>query len=174
MTEVVQALKLVSETYPLAKIIVGGHSAGAQLAASLLTSDVLSKAPALGKRIVGMYFISGVYDLRPLVNTTINKALKLTPENAEHLSALFNDIHPSWLTVPLKNQVIVGYYDSPEFQRQSTGYYEQLKSQFDTTFWVSQFDDHFTLVEGLASPKSETCKKLKTYLKQFKNVLNLV
>ncbi|CAG7720850.1 unnamed protein product, partial [Allacma fusca] len=49
---------------------------------------------------------------------------------------------------------------------------EQLKSQLETTFWISQFDDHFSIVEELANPASETCTKLKTYLQQFKNVIN--
>ncbi|CAG7786942.1 unnamed protein product, partial [Allacma fusca] len=77
--ELEQALNLVSGTYPSSKIIIGGHSAGGQLVASLLTSEVLKRVPALATQVVGLYFVSGVFDLRPLVPTSINRPLKLTP-----------------------------------------------------------------------------------------------
>lgn len=62
-----------------AKFIVGGHSAGAQLAAQLLHENPKHDQPTIDvKQIVGFILFSGVYDLRPLVSTYINDALKLT------------------------------------------------------------------------------------------------
>lgn len=77
--EVASALKTVISMYPNSKVVVGGHSAGAHLAASLLTGDAVKSLPGLSSRVVGLYLVSGVYDLRPLVNTYVNQPLSLTP-----------------------------------------------------------------------------------------------
>jgi len=48
---------------PRAKIILAGHSAGAQLASSLLHAPSLAKE--IVDAVVGLILISGIYDLRP-------------------------------------------------------------------------------------------------------------
>jgi len=53
-------------------IWLGGHSAGAHLAASMIHPKVNENVG-----INGFILISGVFDLNPLLETTINEALKL-------------------------------------------------------------------------------------------------
>jgi arylformamidase len=66
------------------QVVVAGHSAGAQLAAMLALDQALrGEGP-----IVGFAGVSGVYDLRPLLQTSINADLHLSREEAEEASPL--------------------------------------------------------------------------------------
>jgi len=51
---------------------LGGHSAGAHLASSMIHTEINEN---IG--VKGFILISGVFDLNPLLETSINKALKL-------------------------------------------------------------------------------------------------
>jgi len=64
--------------------------------------------------------------------------------------------------------VIVGAFDSPEFQRQSQQYFEKLRTAFpNTTFWKSETDDHFTLIENLVDEKAICSVKILEFLKKL-------
>jgi arylformamidase len=60
------------------RIVVAGSSAGGYLTAACAADASLD--------LLGMVPISGVFDLRPLVGTSINAALGLTPQDAAQLS----------------------------------------------------------------------------------------
>lgn len=62
------------------RIVVAGSSAGGYLAAACAADDSLA--------IRGFVPISGIYDLRPLVGTSINDALGMTMQEAAQLSSL--------------------------------------------------------------------------------------
>ena len=95
--------------------LVIGHSAGGHLAAAMLATD-WSTVPGVPADLVrASYAISGVFDLPPLVGTSLNDALRLTPEAARAASPLF------W-PPPLKERAFaaaVGGLESEEFLRQS-------------------------------------------------------
>lgn len=66
-----------------ARLSIGGHSAGAHLCAAILAQDWqtyagLEQAPPLA----GATLISGVFDPRPAMYTSLNAQLQLTPEVA--------------------------------------------------------------------------------------------
>lgn len=63
------------------QVHISGHSAGGHLAACLLTRD-------LDIRIKSCVAISGLYDLKPLVNTSMNQDIGLSDEDAVRLSPL--------------------------------------------------------------------------------------
>jgi arylformamidase len=67
-----------------ARVVVSGHSAGGQLAAML----ALDQAERGQGRIVGLVGVSGAFDLRPLLKTSINRDLTLSAEEAEEESPL--------------------------------------------------------------------------------------
>jgi len=95
--------------------LVGGHSAGGHLAATLAATDwAVRGAHDLG--FVGVLPSSGVFDLPPLLGTTLNVALALDCPEAMRLSALY-------LAPPKRLRVIaaVGGAESAEFLRQSQG-----------------------------------------------------
>jgi len=80
--EVSLAFKKAVIQFPNAKFIVGGHSAGANMAAQLVfhTDPKELNFTSDGHfQLVGAFLVSGIYDLRELVHTTINDALNLSP-----------------------------------------------------------------------------------------------
>ena len=71
-------------------LIVSGHSAGGHLAACMLATDWRAYDASLPPDIViAAYAISGLFDLRPLVGTSINAALHLDDATARAASPLF-------------------------------------------------------------------------------------
>lgn len=98
---------------PAPRIVIAGSSAGAHLAAMLLTLDWCARAPGTPP-FDGAILLSGIYDLRPLVGTYINEALQLDERDAFELSPQYR---------PLRTHVPVtvcwGEHETGEFRRQS-------------------------------------------------------
>jgi len=90
-------------------------------------------------------------------------------EEATALSPLLHtgDIRSEWRKkrIPLQLLVAVGRHDPPEFIKQSAKFCEALITQGfnDTTFWVSEEDDHYTIVESM-SRTSRTSQTLERFL----------
>ncbi|MFN0180491.1 MAG: alpha/beta hydrolase [Gemmatimonadales bacterium] len=61
------------------RLIISGSSAGAHLAAMVLTRVTT---------VTGAVLLSGIYDLAPLIGTYINDAVGITPDQAERLSPI--------------------------------------------------------------------------------------
>ncbi len=96
-------------------LVVSGHSAGGHLAACLLATDWPQFDASLPTDlIVAAFSISGLFDLGPLVETSINKAVGLDPATARAVSPLF------W-KAPARGSLdaIVGENESAEYLRQS-------------------------------------------------------
>ena len=71
-------------------LVVSGHSAGGHLAACMLATDWQAYDASLpGDPVIAAYAISGLFDLGPLVGTSINKALRLDDATARAASPLF-------------------------------------------------------------------------------------
>ncbi len=75
----------VSLGHDARRIVVAGSSAGGYLAVACAADTTLGLA--------GMVPISGIFDLRPLVDTSINQALGMTPSEAAELSDLTHHAH---------------------------------------------------------------------------------
>ncbi len=76
--EIIDSLEYLVKLLPEAKLILSGHSAGGQLAAHLIHTPTKPLSNELYQRIIGFVLISGVFDLRPIVNTYVNLPLKMT------------------------------------------------------------------------------------------------
>jgi arylformamidase len=95
------------------KLAVSGHSAGGYLTAALFATDWTEHGmPATP--FCGGLSISGVFELEPLINTTMNKDIGLDVEEARRLS--LDEACPH-VAAPLV--LAVGEKESPEFHRQS-------------------------------------------------------
>jgi len=95
-------------------LIVSGHSAGGYLTAAMLATDwPVRGLPA--NPFAGGLSISGVFDLRPLLRTSMNELIRLTPNQAADWS-LHTVPEPASHT-PL--ELLVGGDETPEFHRQS-------------------------------------------------------
>ncbi|NTX31833.1 alpha/beta hydrolase [Burkholderia pyrrocinia] len=95
------------------RIIIAGSSAGAHLAAMLLTLDWCAR-PLGAPPFDGAILLSGIYDVRPLVGTYINDALQLDERDAFELSPQYRP-----LRAPVPVTVCWGEHETDEFRRQS-------------------------------------------------------
>jgi arylformamidase len=139
-------------------LIVSGHSAGGHLAACMLATDWKAYDDALPPQLVrAAYAISGLFELEPLVPTSINKALRLDQTTARAASPLF------W-TPPSHGSLdaVVGEAESAEYHRQSRTIVDVWgEAGIATRYGVVPSANHFTAIAPLADPASSMTLRLK-------------
>jgi arylformamidase len=139
-------------------LVVSGHSAGGHLAACMLATDWRGFDASLPEDLVtAAYAISGLFDLRPLVKTSINNALKLDEATAKAMSPLF------WKP-PARGTLdaVVGGNESAEYLRQSRIIVDAWNaSGIATRFATIPDANHFTAIAPLADPNSPMTLRLK-------------
>jgi arylformamidase len=133
------------------RLAVAGHSAGGHLAAAVLATDWTALAPDLPDGMVtGGYAISGLFDLTPMLSTSLNADLRLDAAQVHALSPV------GWpAPVGLTLDAVVGGDESSEFLRQS---------RIITDAWrlggaVTRYEavpgaNHFTVIAPLADAQS--------------------
>ena len=102
VSEIKSAVKYINTRFPKSKLFLCGHSAGAHLCAMMMVSD-WSKDPPVRQAIHGIFLLSGVYDLVPIVNTYVNDVLKLTEESAAQIS-------PQHILMKMSHNICVPYF----------------------------------------------------------------
>ncbi len=134
-------------------IIISGHSAGGHLAARMACSDIALPHADRVRRYVS---ISGVHDLRPLVRTRLNTALKLDTTSAAAESPA--------LKTPRDGVALlawVGADERPEFLRQNDLLGNIWRGAFARTGCVhAKGHHHFSVVGDLAMANSPLTKAL--------------
>ena len=132
------------------RLYVSGHSAGGHLTAMLMCALWPQLDPRLPKDLwKGGLAISGIYDLRPLVDVDfLQQDLRLDPALALRLSPAFL---PTSTRAPVMTSV--GGDESPEFLRQNALLGERWKSAFAGDIAMPG-TNHFSVVDGLAEPSS--------------------
>jgi len=139
-------------------LVISGHSAGGHLAACMLATDWPAYDASLPKDLViAAYAISGLFDLVPLVETSINKALRLDEAAAKAASPLF------WKpAVGGRLDAVVGGNESAEYFRQSQTMVERWgEAGVTTRFGVVSEANHFTAIAPLADPSSPMVQRLR-------------
>jgi arylformamidase len=138
-------------------LVISGHSAGGHLAACMLATDWPAFDASLPEDlVVAAYAISGLFDLRPLVETSINNALRLDDAAARAASPLF------W-NAPLRGTLdaVVGENESPEYFRQSRTIVDLWGAAGVTTrFGVVPGANHFTAIAPLSDARSPMVLRL--------------
>ena len=107
--------------------------------------------------VTAVYSISGLFDLGPLVKTSINNALHLDEAMARAASPLF------W-TAPSRGSLdaVVGERESAEYFRQSQHIVDAWGAAgLATRFGVVPDANHFTAIAPLADPNSPMVLRLK-------------
>jgi arylformamidase len=139
------------------RLVVSGHSAGGQLAACLMATDWRSVDPALPQDLVkAAYTISGLFDLGPLVKTSVNNALGLDEAVAKRASPLFWP-PPSHGSL----DAVVGGDESAEYHRQSRTIVDAWsRARIETRFAEVPGANHFTAIAPLADPNSPMTRRL--------------
>lgn len=132
-------------------MLVYGHSAGGHLAACMVATDWPSLYPKAPTDLVAAgYAISGLFDLAPLLKTSMNQDLKLDGELARRVSPQFWPL-PSGRVF----DTVVGALESSEFRRQSRELAEAWKQNgAQTRFAEIAATNHFTVLDGLTDPQS--------------------
>ncbi|MHA1529304.1 MAG: alpha/beta hydrolase [Alphaproteobacteria bacterium] len=136
-------------------IRLAGHSAGGHLVTRMLCQDA-PLPDAVAARIVSVISISGVHDLRPLINTAINEELKLDRTEAAAESPALLAPRPG---VPVT--CWAGAAERPEFRRQNA-----LLANIWTGFGVATRAllepdrHHFNIIDGLCEPDSPLTEAL--------------
>jgi arylformamidase len=138
-------------------LLMSGHSAGGHLAACMLATDWPAYDASLpADLVVAAYAISGLFDLAPLVETSINKALHLDPATALAVSPLF------W-NAPLRGTLdaVVGELESAEYFRQSRTIVDRWgNAGVATRFGTVPGANHFTAIAPLSDPDSAMVSRL--------------
>ena len=129
------------------RLVLGGHSSGAHLAGSLITTDW----PAFGKPediIKGALLCSGIYDLDPV---SLSKRSAFVTFDEESLDALSPIRHLERIGVPVV--VAYGTEETPEFQRQAREFAAALTARNKAVqLLVGIGYNHFDILESLANP----------------------
>lgn len=154
--EMQQAAAALWQRYGL-PVVATGHSAGGHLAACLLATNWANVEEGLPEQLVpAAYGISGLYNLKPLTETSINGALKLSFDDAERESPLFWPA-PSGLVM----DAVVGGAESEEYFKQSRRIVDVWGlSGVRTRYEEIAGANHFTVIEGLADPESAMTRRI--------------
>ncbi len=164
------------------RIVLAGSSAGAHLAAmaalpgaaamvalpgaaamaALPGAAAMAALPGAGPRVAGVVLVSGLYELEPLVGTSINTALGLTPAAAQAVSPALLELAgfpPS--------AVCWGGIETAEFKRQGRDFAQRLQ-QVNTPCKVFEVPqrNHFDVILDLADAATELGRVTLALLRQ--------
>ncbi len=131
-----------------APVIVAGHSAGGHIAACLLATEA---------HVPTAYAISGLFELAPLIPTSINEKLMLDEAEAAALSPLL------WPAPEGKTlDAIVGADESSEYLRQSAAIVAAWgEDGVATRYEEIESANHFTVIASLEDSNSAMCERLR-------------
>lgn len=123
------------------RIVLAGHSAGAHLAAMVA-------ADPDGTDVAGLVLVSGIYELEPLIGTTVNNRLGLDPDTARRNSPLLMDAAGSPSTL-----VAHGSDETSEFKAQSAAFSHHLEAAGTTVTMLEVAErNHFDVILDLTEP----------------------
>ena len=135
-------------------LVIGGHSAGAHLAACMII-DVMHSG--VSKCLAGALLISGVYDLVPIAQSYVNDLARLTPNEIEALSPV-RYARPSHLPI----MSLVGADEPPAFQVHSDALAAAWTSgRGDFSFQRVDGKDHFDILQCLSEPNGPVFQQLQ-------------
>jgi arylformamidase len=139
---------------PLGNLYISGHSAGGHLTAMAMAALFPTFRPDLPRKVVrGGLAISGVYDLRDIVNVpSVNDDVRLKPAPAEKASPLF---YPPATDAPL--YLAAGGRELAPFIEQQAALAAKWKKIVAAEIPCPN-DHHFSILDGLADPSSALFK----------------
>jgi arylformamidase len=149
------------------RILVYGHSAGGHLAACMTATDWKALAPdAPADLVPAAYAISGVFDLMPLTQISINDDLRLSESEARRVSPLFWQV-PAGRSL----DAVVGALESSEFLRQS----KTIAEAWQQGMVLARYEEvagtnHFTVIDPLASPGSAMTARVAALANSVKDI----
>lgn len=156
LKQVREAVDLVRARNGSVRPVVFGHSAGGHMSACMLSEARASAALA----------ISGLFDLRPLIPTSLNTALDLDENEAAALSPIFWPIPNGSTPGGTVLDCLVGGDESPEFLRQSRMMADHWAGNgVQTRYEALPGLNHFTVLDPLFDPDSAMVKRVAALAK---------
>lgn len=139
-------------------LIAAGHSAGAHLAVELALTAWRARGLA-SEPIAGVLALSGIYDLEPLIATSLNAALRLDPATARAASPIHRASRDP-AGGPLAPAVFaVGAAETAAFVGQNRAMAAAWRAAGGEANVVeSPGDDHFSLIERIGEPTSDLAR----------------
>jgi arylformamidase len=141
-------------------IFVFGHSAGAHLIAAVLaqTGQPYQLKPGLIKKA---YLLSGVYNVEPVLDISVNEEIKLKPEQVHAMSPINFSFDPS-----VAYEVIVGGAEPRDWIGESNNMAEHLKKQgCKVGHHVLAGLNHYSLMFELETPEGFISKIISDDIK---------
>ncbi|MCB1741275.1 MAG: alpha/beta hydrolase [Gammaproteobacteria bacterium] len=140
------------------RLHVMGHSAGGHLAAMLAATDWHDFNTDLPEDLVkSVLCVSGIFELEPLLEHSVNQDLNLDATNARRLSPVLRQP-----TTPGPVVAAVGSAESDEFRRQSQSLVSTWKSKgAATTYLELEGFNHFSILSSLRDPTFTLTRRLK-------------
>jgi arylformamidase len=137
------------------RITASGHSAGAHLIAMALATDRGEKALPKGL-LKGAILISGIYDLTPVPQISVNEQVRLDPSEVEAVSPIFHLPDPA---VPL--DVVVGGRETPSWIEQSRRFSKISKAAGgEVRFQEIPDHDHFSIMTLMEEPEGDLTRSV--------------
>lgn len=150
VTKGVSFIMTMAQRRGSSSVYLCGSSAGGHLVAMMLAQDWMSECMVSPSFIRGAVLVSGVFDLKPLVNTYVNDALKMSQEDAVRNSPV--KLVDKIGSYSGHRHIIVAYgeHDPPEFHRQSRDMAAALVTHGIRCSVIEVPDtDHFNVIENL-------------------------
>jgi len=138
------------------RIVVGGHSAGAHLAATLVTELA---PPKVRSAISALLLIGGAFDLEPIAESYVNSLVGMSADEAKRLSPVNYVPHRS-IPVLLR----IGEHEPSEFHRQSELLREKWASHANVSLAIVPARDHFDVLEELDTPGGSLLRDARALL----------
>jgi arylformamidase len=140
----------------VSRIVAAGHSAGAHLAATLVTE----LAPhQVRNAISGLLLIGGAFDLEPIAESYVNSLVGMSANEAKRLSPV-NYVPQRNIPVLLR----VGEHEPSEFHRQSELLREKWASHATVSLEIVPGRDHFDVLEELDTPGGSLLRDARALL----------
>ncbi|KAE9547643.1 hypothetical protein FO519_009145 [Halicephalobus sp. NKZ332] len=162
ITQSKEALEFIQERYKNAIFTVGGHSAGAFLAAAAVSALEDSR------RIKQVLLIAGIYTLDEFAQTKDGRKIHLRESDSElniDPGKLASNLHRRRITI------FVAENDSPKFHEQADNLQmsiiEAAGNAVECEKLLIRTDDHFTIIENMLDRTCDPARHLLRRLRFF-------
>lgn len=143
-----------------ARVAVGGHSAGAHLAAMCLQTDWAGDYGFATDPLAAAVLVSGLYDLNPLRYSYLQPMIQLDDGVIQRCSPLLG-------VRACRTPALItwGANESSEFARQSSAFDAAWRALGNSGELIAQHDaDHFSAIHGFEDQASALCRWLAAAL----------
>jgi arylformamidase len=141
------------------RLIVAGNSAGAHLAAMMLSRDWNDSSK--GAFIQGAVLVTGIYDLAPIPHIQVREDVALTAEDIERLS-------PLRLTPRVKAPVVVAVGgDEPVLWIDQSARYQRhlVAGGMESEYMLLPGHHHFSISRAIAEPEGKLFRAMRRLLR---------